>query len=109
MQEQVSSAVRELGSTYSSSLTDLRLGEVRGLDVFVDDEQAIALLAVTKVAVENAGTRTEVPMVMAMNTVLVGRKLVYFYAYSVHTGPQDLEWVRAQSKAWLERASATNP
>lgn len=109
MQGQIDAAVRDLRSTISTQISAIRVGEIKGLEVFVDNVDAISLSAVTRYAVQANDRTVEVPMVMASTTAVIGRKLVYFYAFSVHRGDADLEWVKAQSRVWLKSAVALNP
>jgi hypothetical protein len=108
MQQQIDSTVQELQASTGTALTGLRIGEIRGLEVFLDESQAISVLAITKIAVQTQDATVETPMAVGMNTALIGRKLVYFYAYTTYSGEEDLEWVRAQSKAWLAKAAELN-
>jgi hypothetical protein len=43
----------------------------------------------------------EVPLVVAMTTLTVRGKLLYFYAYSVYDGPDDVAWARTATAEWL--------
>ena len=108
MKPQIDSLANELRESSGGKISGLKVGELRGLDIFIDDPQAISLLAVTKVTVQTQDTSTEVPMALALNTVLVGGKLVYLYVYTRYAGDRDLDWARAQSKVWLDQAAALN-
>jgi len=102
-------AAREIGRDAGVDASSLKMGELKGLEIFVDTATAISLLAATKYAVQTDKETQEIPMAMGITTATLRGKLVYFYAYAVYRGPADLDWVREVTRAWLPRAQASNP
>jgi len=102
-------AAREIGRDAGVDALSLKMGELKGLEIFVDTATAISLLAATKYAVQTDKETKEIPMAMGITTATLRGKLVYFYAYAVYRSPADLQWVRQATRAWLPRAQASNP
>ncbi|MDQ6684256.1 MAG: hypothetical protein M3Z16_03945 [Pseudomonadota bacterium] len=108
VQAQMSSAAKSIGDKAGVADMSLRVGELRMGEIFDETPTSISLLAMTKYSVVAGGKQMELPMTMAMTTMLLHGKIVYFYACSVLKSPADTEWVRAQTKAWVPRALAAN-
>lgn len=102
-------AIREISRDAGQQAPSLKLGELRGLEVFDEREGSISLLAATKLAVQQAnGDSLEVPIAMSITTARVKDKLLYFYAYAQFNGPADLDWLRSVTREWLPRLAAAN-
>lgn len=108
-QGHLDNAARDIGRDAGVDALSLKMGELKGLEVFDDQATSISLLAATKYAVQVSGQTQEIPMAMGITTATLRGKLVYFYAYAVYRGPADLDWVREATRAWLPRAQASNP
>jgi hypothetical protein len=108
-QGHLDNALRDLGRDAGADVPSLKLGELRGLDVFDEREGSISLLAMTKLALQQAGGQvTELPVAMSITTARVKDKLVYFYAYSQYRDKADLDWLRSTTRDWLPRLAAAN-
>ncbi len=108
-QGHLDNAMREIGRDAGQDAPNLKLGELRGLDVFDEREGSISLLAMTKLAIQQAGGQVlEIPIAMSITTARVKDKLVYFYAYSQYRDKTDLDWLRGTTRDWLPRLAAAN-
>lgn len=108
-QGHLDNAMRELGRDAGQPAPTLKIGELRGLDVFDEREASISLLAMTKLAVQQGdGQVLEMPLAMSITTARVKDKLLYFYAYSQYRDEADLDWLRATTREWLPRLAAAN-
>lgn len=108
-QGQLDSAMRQIGRDAGQDVPSLKLGELRGLEVFDEREGSISLLAMTKLALQSAGGPvTEMPLAMSITTARVKDRLVYFYAYSQYREQADLDWLRSTTREWLPRLVALN-
>lgn len=108
-QGHLDNAMREIGRDTGQALPALKLGELRGLEVFDEREASISLLAMTKLALQQAGGQVlEMPLAMSITTARVKDKLVYFYAYSQYRDKADLDWLRSTTGEWLPRLAAAN-
>lgn len=109
VQGHLDSAAQAMGRDSGVEGLQLKVGEMKGLDVFDEREHSISLLALTQVEVQ-AGDRVErAPMAMSITTGILQGKVVYFYAYARYTGPADLEWLRQVTRDWVQRAAQANP
>ncbi len=108
-QGHLDNAMRQIGRDAGQELPALKLGELRGLEVFDERDFSISLLAMTQLAVQQAGGQVvEMPLAMSITTARVKDKLVYFYAYSQYRDKADLDWLRATTREWLPRLAAAN-
>ena len=108
-QGHLDNAVRDIGRDAGVDGLSLKMGELKGLEIFDDQAMSISLLAATKYAVQVGDQTQEIPMAMGITTATLRGKLVYFYAYAVYRNAADLDWVRQSTRAWLPRAQASNP
>lgn len=97
-----------IGNQLGVSGLSIKVGEIAIQDVFDERQNSISLLALTKYAVQAGNKKLDVPVVMAMTTMLLHGKIVYFYAYSGLKSVADADWVRAQTRAWVPVATAEN-
>jgi hypothetical protein len=108
-QGHLDNAMREIGRDAGQEVPSLKIGEMRGLDVFDEREGSISLLAMTKLALQQPGGQVvEMPLAMSITTARVKDKLLYFYAYSQYRSAADLDWLRATTREWLPRLAAAN-
>jgi hypothetical protein len=108
-QGHLDNAMREMGRDAGQDAPSLKIGELRGLEVFDERAGSISLLAMTKLAIQQAGGQVlEMPVAMSITTARVKDKLVYFYAYSQYRDKADLDWLRATTRDWLPRLAAAN-
>lgn len=102
-------AMTEIGRDAGQAAPTLKIGELRGLEVFDEREGSISLLAATKLAVQQpGGEMQDVPLAMSITTARVKDKLLYFYAYSHFRDKADLDWLRSTTREWLPRLAAAN-
>lgn len=108
-QGHLDNAMKQIGRDAGQDVPSLKLGEMRGLEVFDEREGSISLLAVTKLAAQQAGEQvTEMAVAMSITTARVKDRLVYFYAYSQYREAADLDWLRSATREWLPRLAALN-
>ena len=108
-QGHLDNAMREMGRDTGQDAPTLKLGELRGLEVFDERDISISLLAMTKLAIQQPGGQVlEMPLAMSITTARVKDKLLYFYAYSHYRDKADLDWLRATTREWLPRLAAAN-
>jgi hypothetical protein len=108
-QGHLDNAMKQIGRDAGQDLPSLKLGELRGLEVFDEREGSISLLAMTKLATQHAGGPvTELALAMSITTARVKDRLVYFYAYSQYREAADLDWLRSTTREWLPRLAALN-
>lgn len=108
VQGYLASAARSIGEQSGNAGLSVQIGEVKVQDIIDGGDNAISVVAITKYAVQNAGKTEELPVAMAMTTMLVRGKLVYFYAFSRLTSAADIDWVRSQTQQWLPRMKLEN-
>lgn len=108
VQGQLASAVKSIGDKSGNPGLSMKVGEVKVQDLFEDSENSITVIAITKYAIQNGGKTQETPVAMSMTTALVRGKIVYFYAYSLLSSPDDIDWVRTQGRQWLPRMNQQN-
>lgn len=102
-------AMQEIGRDAGREAPTMKIGELRGLEVLDERDASISLLAMTKLAVQQAGGAVvEVPLAMSITTARVKDKLLYFYAYSQYRDAADLDWLRSTTRDWLPRLAAAN-
>ena len=108
VQAQLDGVVRDFGRDAGVEALSLKIGELKGLEVFDESAASISLLAATRFMVQDGERTQEVPMAMGITTATLKGKLVYFYAYSVYRSADDLEWVRSVTRQWLPLAMGAN-
>jgi hypothetical protein len=108
VQSHLDAAARTIGKEAGIDKLSLKLGEMKGLDVFDEQPSSISLLAVTMITVQADGKTVQAPMAVGMTTATLKGKLVYFYAYSLYESAQDLEWIRTVTRDWLPKAAGAN-
>jgi hypothetical protein len=101
-------SAREIGRDAGVADLQLKIGDMRGLEVFDDQPGSISLLAATRYAVQAGEQSQDVPMAIGITTALLRGKVVYFYAYALFQSGDDLDWVRSVTRAWLPRAAQAN-
>ncbi len=109
VQGHLDGAAQAMGRDAGLDRLQVKVGEMKGLDVFDEREHTISLLALTKYEVQAGDRREEVPMAMSITTGILQGKVVYFYAYARYQGPPDLDWLRQVTRDWVERATRANP
>ena len=108
-QDHLDKSARDADRSAGGDAVSLKVGDLKGMEVFDDQATSISVQVVTSYGVQAGGPTQEIPMAMGISTALLRGKLVYFYAYAVYRSPADLDWVRAVTRAWLPRAQASNP
>ncbi len=108
VQGQLDRVAGEIGRDAGVEGLQLKIGEMKGLEVFDEREHAISLLALSKYAIQAGERSEEVTMAMSITTAVLQGKVVYFYAYARYGGAADLDWLRSQTRAWVQRAGALN-
>ena len=108
VQGQLDATARDMGREAGVESLSLKIGELKGLEVFDDRPGSISLLAATRYVVELEGSKKETPMAMSITTAIFKGRLVYFYAYAVVQGAADLDWLRTVTRDWLPLAAAAN-
>ena len=108
VQGQLDATARDMGREAGVESLSLKIGELKGLEVFDDRPGSISLLAATRYVVELEGSKKEIPMAMSITTAIFKGRLVYFYAYAVYQSAADLDWLRTVTRDWLPLAVAAN-
>lgn len=101
IQSDLDAASQKVGAQAGRPELSVKVGEFVPLDIFDERPQSISFAALTKVTAKTALATQEVPLVIAMTTLVLDGKLLYFYAYSVYDGAADLAWVRSATTEWL--------
>lgn len=92
---------QKLGAQAGRPELNIKVGEILPLEVFDERTYSISFAALSKVTLTTDAVTREVPLVVAMTTLTVRGKLVYFYAYSVYDVPDDVAWARTATTEWL--------
>jgi hypothetical protein len=92
---------QKLGAQAGRPELNIKVGELLPLDIFDERTHSISFAALSKVTLTTDAVTREVPLVVAMTTLTVRGKLLYFYAYSVYDGPDDVAWARTATTEWL--------
>ena len=104
----IDSKLQDKSLALDPGVTDLRVGEIRVQEIFDEKPRSISLLALTKYTVRTGDKIQEQPMAMAYTTQLIKGKIVFFYAYSYLRSPADIDWIRRQTRLWINRVDAEN-
>jgi hypothetical protein len=108
VQGQLDKAAREMGRDAGVPDLQMKVGEMKGLEVIDERELSISLLALTKYAVQVGERTEEIPMAMTITTGITRGKVVYFYAYARYSGADDLQWLRTVTRQWVQQAGEAN-
>ncbi len=108
VQGHLDKAAREMGRDAGVDNLQLKVGEMKGLEVIDERELSISLLALTKYAVQVGERTEEIPMAMTITTGITKGKVVYFYAYARYSGADDLQWLRTVTRQWVQQAAEAN-
>jgi hypothetical protein len=101
MDAHMAAASKKLGSQVGAPELSIKAGEVLPLEIFDERSNSLSWVMLNKIAV-NTGTLTrEIPLVVAMTTMTMRGKLVYFFVYSHYNGQADIDWARAATMEWL--------
>ncbi|MBM3394382.1 MAG: hypothetical protein FJY37_07090 [Betaproteobacteria bacterium] len=107
--DQAERSSEEIGRDYGIEDLDLKVGELKVIEVFNDTAEAISLLALSRIKVNVGGQSSETPVCNGITALRLRNKIIYFFAYSQFDSGKDLKWVREVSLEWIGRALSANP
>lgn len=87
---------------------DLKVGQPRALGVFAEGDDYIASALLTKMKVALGEESVEFVMASVLGFVRVKNKLLFAWVYSTHDSQEDIDWVRAAAKDWIEEILSAN-
>ncbi len=110
MQSEINRAVERItkdGKTDQAKDLNLKLGEMKVLDVLGDDSY-VCLVAKTLVQATVNGEVKQIPMVMGLTNTMVKGKVIYFFSYARLNSDEDVNWIKAEVSAWIPLLLAAN-
>ncbi|MCY4390060.1 MAG: hypothetical protein OXC18_23425 [Desulfurellaceae bacterium] len=100
-------ATKKMSKEYDFSLK-MKLGENISLGIFLEQPNAFGAVNLVKYRVNAEGKELDSIVAGGISYVLTRGKLLYAYVYSVYETQDDVDWVRAKSKEWVNSLLASN-
>ena len=101
---EAASASSKTGEQIGRPDLSVKIGEIVPLGIFDERPSSISVALMTKVAIKTGSIDQEVPLAMALTTLVLNSRVVYFYAYSYYESDADLDWIRSATGDWLAAA-----
>lgn len=83
--------------------------DTASLGIFDEQPNSISLAAVQTISVAMKKGSTDVRQVMGMSTLRLRGKALMVSVYSRYRSEADVEWVKAQVRAWVKKVNELNP
>lgn len=108
IQSELDIASKKMSAQLGGKDIEIKIGEVKLIEVFDERTESISALAMTKMSGIIDGVAKEIPLALSISTNKIKGKIVYFAAYSVYKNDQDFDWIKQQTSAWVTRAIEAN-
>lgn len=100
---------KDAAALSGDSSTTVTSHDTASLGVFDEQPNSISLAAVQTISVAMKKGSTDVRQVMGMSTLRLRGKALMVSVYSRYRTDADVEWVKAQVRAWVKRVNELNP
>ena len=87
---------------------DLKVGQPQALGVFADGDDYIASALLAKMKAAMGEKSVEFVIVSASGFLRVKNKLIFAWVYSKYDSQEDIDWVRAAAKDWIQGILSAN-
>lgn len=103
----LSDASGKLSKEYGA-IVDLAVGEPMPLGVFLEQNGAIGFAQLVKSRISIGGEQIDYLVIGGASLMKVRGKVLEAYVNSKYEAQNDVEWVRATSRTWIDQILATN-